>query len=484
MKSRRRILWWTAAAFVAYGILAIPQRIPPPTAGTEPQAFAWNQNERWQDLERQFREARAAGCQQLSGRIDERFAQGEELLARLRDEPLTPLAAVFDTVEDNVFRLAPMVAACHRYMEAYARLVTDTRSRVKRQSERWDMSSREAKDRLYRLLWGGRMALEEIMLQVHPDSVPALVRADDEPSQTPFARVLDVTIHSGDILVSRGGAPTSALIAVGNDYPGHFSHVAIVHVDERTSLASVVQSSQNGLHASTLDEYLEDVKLRVMVLRLRADLPQMAADPMLPHKAAQSALRRAETDHVPYDFATDHDDDSKLYCSEVPAHAYAQFGVHLWMSLSRISSPSTRVWLAALGVSRFEAQEPSDLEYDPQLRIVAEWRDPNTLYRDHVDNVAIEAMLQTEPVRTAWYLLPGVRILKGLSAVLNSVGRVGPVPEGMSATIASRVLTFSWHHRDIREHVLADAEAFERRYGYRPPEWELLAFAQSAAGVR
>ena len=31
---------------------------------------------------------------------------------------------------------------------------------------------------------------------------------------------------------SAGGAATSALIARGNDFPGNFSHIALVHVDE------------------------------------------------------------------------------------------------------------------------------------------------------------------------------------------------------------------------------------------------------------
>ena len=54
------------------------------------------------------------------------------------------------------------------------------------------------------------------------------------------------------------------------------------------------------------------------------------------------------------------------------------------MDISRISAPGTRQWLAALGVKRFDTQEPSDLEYDPQLRVVAEWRDPQTLQRVRV----------------------------------------------------------------------------------------------------
>ena len=47
------------------------------------------------------------------------------------------------------------------------------------------------------------MALEEVMLQGSPDSLPARALAAEEPSQTPFTRVLGVTIHSGDLRASR-----------------------------------------------------------------------------------------------------------------------------------------------------------------------------------------------------------------------------------------------------------------------------------------
>ena len=61
-------------------------------------------------------------------------------------------------------------------------------------------------------------------------------------SATPSAEILGVIVHSGDILISRGGAPTSALIARGNDYPGNFSHVALVHIDEKTNSISIIES--------------------------------------------------------------------------------------------------------------------------------------------------------------------------------------------------------------------------------------------------
>src|SRR6266576_2596029 len=115
----------------------------------------------------------------------------------------------------------------------------------------WIRSSAGARARLYRSLYGFRGAVEEAMLQ-HPDSGFSLLEGRGEPSATPAASVHGVEIRSGDILVSRGGYPTSALIARGNDYPGNFSHVGLVHVDSISHAASVIEAHiERGVAVST-----------------------------------------------------------------------------------------------------------------------------------------------------------------------------------------------------------------------------------------
>lgn len=49
----------------------------------------------------------------------------------------------------------------------------------------------------------------------------------------------------------------------------------------------------------------------------------------------------------------------------------------------------------ALGDMQEATPEPSDLEYDPQLRVVAEWRDRDTLWQDHLDNAVVDVMLES-----------------------------------------------------------------------------------------
>jgi len=117
----------------------------------------------------------------------------------------------------------------------------------------------------------------------------------------------------------------------------------ILVVDPVTHEARIVEAHiEIGVVVSTVEQYLEDMKLRVMLLRPRGDLPQLIKEPMLPHNAAEYAYRRASGSHVPYDFAMDYKDHSKLFCSEVVSEAYKRYGVHLWTGISHISSPGLK----------------------------------------------------------------------------------------------------------------------------------------------
>ncbi len=468
-----------------YFVLLIPPSDPAPPGGGAGRPFAWNRDAQWRALEAQFAAARAQGCASLAGSIDTALERAHVLLGLLERPAIAPGDPLLDTLEEVIFRLGPMVGVCPSSLPSYLEVHRSLRAAVKDQSRGWDLSDAVVRDRLYRMLYGSRAAVEEVMLQAPPGSVPAVTGGTDEPSRTPSTVIRGIRIHSGDILVSRGGAPTSSLIARGNDYPGNFSHVALVYVDSSTGVASFIESHiEKGVAVATADQYLRDTKLRIMVLRLRADHPAMAADPMLPHRAAAHALSGATQRHIPYDFTMDIADTGAMFCSEVVSSAYRSVGVALWTGLSTISSPGVRDWLAAFGARHFRTQEPSDLEYDPQLRIVAEWRDPETLWKDHLDNSATDAMLEGaecgERLGYDWYLLPVSRVVKGYSAALNLFGLVGPIPEGMSAVAALRHAAFVRRHAAIVSVVRERAERIGAGRGYRSPYWELVSLARSA----
>ncbi|MEN8148057.1 MAG: YiiX/YebB-like N1pC/P60 family cysteine hydrolase, partial [Campylobacterota bacterium] len=425
------------------------------------------------------------GCTTALPVLDTQFQNVNSMLKKIEQAPFSPDDPIFQELETLLFEMAPVVSACSTPVMDYTELIAKVRFVVKEQSVEWDMRSAAAPSTLYRLLYGSRAAAEEAILQSSVGEISPLVYGQSEPSQTPFVNVYEVQVHSGDILVSRGGASTSALIARGNDYPGNFSHIALVYVDPDTHTPFIVEAHiEQGTVVSTLEQYLKDKKLRIVLLRPRADLPQLIKDPLIPHKAAELLYTRATTEHIAYDFEMNYKEHQKLFCSEVASSGYDAFGITLWTNLSRISSPGLQRWLNAFGVQHFETQEPSDLEYDPQFTVVAEWHDRDTLKKDHYDNAVTDVMLegaeQGDELSYKLYLLPFIRIAKVYSALLNTVGMTGPVPEGMSPQAALRNMAYTKKHEALTAELAKKALLFKKQNGYEPPYWELVRLARSA----
>jgi hypothetical protein len=485
MKKYPRTSILILSVVILYLLLLIPTDTNQFTPEGKKNPFIWNRDSVWKNLESEFIKANTDGCDKIKNRVDSLFSYSEKLLTEISADTLNPSDKNFALLENNIFNLAPLVTVCSQYFSDYINFYSTLRKVIKEQSRHWDMNSIDARNTLYKLLYGNRIAIEEIMLHLTQNEVSPLIKGIDEPSSTPSAEILGVIVHSGDILISRGGAPTSALIARGNDYPGNFSHVALLHIDEKTKLISVIESHiERGVVVSSLEESLKDKKLRIMILRLRSDL--ILNNPMLPHLAATFALNEAKRRHIPYDFEMDINDSDKQFCSEVASSAYKKFGITLWTGTSTISSIGTRNWLAAFGVKYFETQEPSDLEYDPQLSVVAEWRDPETLYKDHLDNAVTDVMLEEADsgkiLSYDWYALPIGRVMKLYSMVLNLFGSEGPIPEGMSAEAALKNVYYSDTNDQIKAELILLANQFKIQNGYTPPYWKLVDLARQARG--
>jgi hypothetical protein len=241
-KTRSRWLWLCVALIALYAVLLIPEAEPVPGPLAPRQPFVWNQDERWKALEADFVALQPLGCAGVEARLDSGAAVAEEMITRLTANVYEPHDSLLSDLESALFSMAPAVAICPDRAQQYLGLVAWMRSALKDQTLRWDMNDVVTRQRTYRLLYGGRAASEEVLLQVPKEDIPALTAGDDEPSQTPGAEILGVRIHSGDILVSRGGAPVSALIARGNDYPGNFSHVALVYIDPDSHVPRVIEA--------------------------------------------------------------------------------------------------------------------------------------------------------------------------------------------------------------------------------------------------
>jgi hypothetical protein len=486
-KLRKRILYVFAGLGILYLLLLIPDsKEKDVTVETGKKPFAWNRDSLWLQMEEQYRQARQMDAAKFDSIFKLHFLIAENEFAQLQNNSTPAHDPLWSKTENNFFVLASLVAVKQDHLPWLIGYYTRLRNLIKERSQQWDMNDQATRNTVYTLLYGMRAAVEEVLLQANKLIFPAAMPGKDEKSSTPAASIFGIEVHSGDLLVSRGGAEVSALISRGNDYPGNFSHIALIYVDEKTKEPFLIEAHiEKGVAIASVAEYENDKKLRFMVMRPRRDLPQLIADSMLPQKAAKYMYDLAGKQHFPYDFKMNFNDTTEMFCSEVASYAYRTQGLQVWKYPSTISSQGVVKWLHDFGVENFVTQMPSDLEYDPQLAVVAEWRDPETLYKDHVDNAVMDALLEKankgEEIGYNTWQLPIVRVIKGYCMIKNKFGKVGMIPEGMSATKALKNQTFVAMHVDVKEKTMQLADEFMKKNGYRPPYWQLLKFAQMAA---
>jgi hypothetical protein len=491
MKKTKRI-FLRVAAILAFLYLVL--LIPDSDTGTKiiqagKRPFFWNNDALWQSMELQFKNARQLDTGKLDSAIKGLQLVAENNLEAIQNRNIAATDKNLTLIKNDVFNLASLIAARPAALPWLINYYDTVRTIIKIQSQQWDMKDSAVKNSMYALLYGMRAAVEEVLLQADTVQFPAAMLVQNERSATPSTNIFGTEVHSGDMLVSRGGAEVSALISRGNDYPGNFSHVALIYVEEKTSQPYLIEAHiEKGVAISTVAQYVKDKKLRFMVMRVSNALPAMKADPMLPQKAATMMYKEALSRHIPYDFKMNFYDSSALFCSEVASYVYRKNGIQLWKNISTISSQGVVNWLKDFGVENFVTQMPSDLEYDPQLAVVAEWRNPETLYKDHIDNAVMDAMLEKAnsgaTIGYAAWQLPFVRVVKAWCLIKNEFGKTGIIPEGMSATRALKNQTFVAMYAAAKNKTVQMAADFIKQNGYRPPYWQLVKFATAAVAEK
>jgi hypothetical protein len=489
-KFTKRILYFIAALAVLYLLLLIPdskEKDFKVETGKKP--FARNRDAQWKEMEELFRQAKQMDTVKLDSVINIHKIDAEKEFIVLQNKNIPAQDSAWLQTENNFFILASLVAVKQNYISWLTDYYTRLRNLIKQQSQQWDINEPASRNAVYTLLYGLRAAVEEVLLQAGNLKFPAAMLVKDEKSYTPAASIFGIEVHCGDLLVSRGGAEVSALISRGNDYPGNFSHVALMYVDEKTREPYLIEAHiEKGVAIASVAQYENDKKLRFMVMRPRIDLPEMQVDSMLPQHAAKRMFEEAHKRHIRYDFKMNFYDTTEMFCSEVASYAYRINGLQVWEYPSTISSQGVVNWLHDFGVENFITQMPSDLEYDPQLSVVAEWRDPETLFKDHVDNAAMDALLEKAnkgaTIDYNIWQLPIVRVIKGYCIVKNMFGKIGMIPEGMSATKALKNQTFVAMHVRVKNKTMQLADEFFKKNGYRPPYWQLVKFAEAAANEK
>lgn len=192
-------------------------------------------------------------------------------------------------------------------------------------------------------------------------------------------------LQSGDIVISRGNSVVSAAIAQIGQQKSHFSHAALIYVDELSKKTYAVEAHiEIGSDAAPIEEaYSTDGKVRAVVYRHRdTHLAQTAAREMYQRVTRAKLAKRP----IAYNFSMDLSKEEELFCSQIPFSAFknSSNGKVIFGSqyLTRLSK-RVQKFLKGIGVNVSQTYSPSDVEFDNQLELVAEWRDFRRAHQTH-----------------------------------------------------------------------------------------------------
>jgi hypothetical protein len=209
-------------------------------------------------------------------------------------------------------------------------------------------------------------------------------------------------LNSGDIILSRGNAFSSAAIArIGvNDY--QFSHLSFVFEDPNDrKLYTTEAHIEIGSVTAPIIEHIDSKNARTAVFRYK--------DPQISHLASQSIYQRVNNEikehkkTIQYDFSMDFQHNDRLYCSEIISSGFkmalpnedyfpmfkSKFSPGIIPFLNKIGIPATKE-----NVHQLEVFAPGDIQFDPRFELVAEWRDPRKIEQSRLKDFILTKIFE------------------------------------------------------------------------------------------
>lgn len=200
------------------------------------------------------------------------------------------------------------------------------------------------------------------------------LRINDKFSERDLLKVL----KSGDIILSRGKAYTSAAISNLGEFDTQFSHLSFVYQDESGKFWTVEAHIEIGSFVRDLQDHIDDKNARTAIFRFE--------DPKLAHQAAKAAFEKVKsrfdtTGPIRYDFGFDKKDSTELFCSEIISHGFdlvTNKEVDIPLFESELFKRKPKI-AKQLGLKAQKSFIPADIEVDPRFELISEWKNPQIL---------------------------------------------------------------------------------------------------------
>ncbi len=193
-------------------------------------------------------------------------------------------------------------------------------------------------------------------------------------------------LKSGDILLVRSPIFVSAVISRAGDEDGQLSHGAMIYVDTKGKAYVMEALIKSGTIITPYEEWRKtNHHSRALLFRHN--------DEVLAKKSALRIYkvindRKAANNLIPYDFAMNDSDTSQIYCAELIQYAFNLEGDHQIPTFhTSFKSFHNHTFLNELSVRKEDVFAPGDLEIEPYINLVAEWRNYDLTRQSRLQDV-------------------------------------------------------------------------------------------------
>lgn len=259
----------------------------------------------------------------------------------------------------------------------------------------------------------------------------------------------DSNFKSGDVLLVRTSSFVSAVIARIGDDDGQFSHAAMIYVDERGEVKVIEALIALGTIITPYEEWRK-TNDHSRALLFRHDNEALAKKAALKlYNIVQK--RQVSNDLILYDFTMDDSDSNKIFCAELIQYAFKLAG-DSQMPTFRTSFKAfdDHPFLHELTISAKNVFAPGDIEVEPFLNLVAEWRNYDSTRLSRIQDV-----IQT---KVLYWMSYEDYYLKGTfrSSFGTTVGLLGRRLFGLNSDNVPLNMPYGFMENIIKLHDLSD----------------------------
>jgi hypothetical protein len=243
----------------------------------------------------------------------------------------------------------------------------------------------------------------------------------------------------------------------------------------------ISSSSNDGLHNIKFDDFISRPFARRLNLRLRDDLPEILANPAIPHQAAKFIFNLSVQRNIDYDFTLSQL--KRISLCEIGMLKIAYEGQNLKFIAPFSPLNNEFVYgLRRLGIKNEKLVSVSEIQYHPSIKVVGQQMSGEGIKIRNLEMAASAAGLATinaKLMKSLRWKLPYYRILKGYSHIVCLFGNTPVIPKGMAPETALIHDYISTQNKEFLPLLVRTVAEFENENQYFPTYPILCEMARS-----